>query len=169
MLEYLFDDAGTKIKNYAKGLFVIEAISAVIGGIVLAIEIESFFVAIAVILGGIAVAYISSLFLCAFGDLVESSANIVIINDLILKKLNGTPSATVASPIVMQTPAQSNTSATSTARPIDYNSYAAANGQGSTSKPVVMAKPDMWICKHCGTENSKNYAICKKCGKYKNS
>lgn len=26
---------------------------------------------------------------------------------------------------------------------------------------------DHWVCKHCDTENSNNYSMCKKCGQYR--
>ena len=40
----------------------------------------------------------------------------------------------------------------------------------NTCAPEVTTAPasaDMWVCKHCNTQNSLNYSQCKKCGNYK--
>lgn len=88
MLDNLFADAGAKIKKYAKTLFVIESIAAIIGGIVLIAEDEDMFlVGVLAAVAGIAVAYISSLFLAAFGDLTQSCVDNKEINQQILQKL----------------------------------------------------------------------------------
>jgi len=164
MLENLFENAGTKIKNFARGLFVLEAAASVLGGIIMMISDEDYFlIGLLIIVAGIIAAYITSLFLTAFGDLVESAASTVEINDAILKKLNETP--TVA-PVAVQSPAAPSTPA---APATNYANFPASNGQGSTAAPTTLPGADTWVCKHCGTSNSKNYAMCKKCGKYRNS
>lgn len=38
----------------------------------------------------------------------------------------------------------------------------------STTHTQSPALSDQWTCSHCGTTNSANHAICKKCGQYKN-
>ena len=89
MLENLFANAGAKIKNYAKTLFVIESIVAILGGLLLLIEDEDMILAGIFVAGiGIFVAYLSSLFLAAFGDLVQSNVDNKAINEQILAKLN---------------------------------------------------------------------------------
>ncbi len=89
MLEKLFTNAGEKIKNYAKTLFVIESIAAIMAGIaVIAEDEDMFLMGILVAAAAIAFAYISSLFLAAFGELVESSSQNKNINEQFLQKLS---------------------------------------------------------------------------------
>lgn len=89
MLEKIFENAGAKIKKYAKTLFVIESIAAIIGGFaVIDGDFEEFLTFILIAAGGILVAYLSSLFLAAFGDLVQSNVDNKAINEKILEKLS---------------------------------------------------------------------------------
>ncbi len=72
----MFDDPGGKIKNYAKILFWLEVITGFIGGIIVWVAIADFvgiFAFIGIIIGTTATAYIISLFLVSFGELVENS------------------------------------------------------------------------------------------------
>ena len=85
----MFDNPGTKIKNLATPLFWVEMIGVVIA--ILAMGDDLFEVpgiAIAILAGGFCVAYISALFLAAFGELVETNTQIKESNEEILKKLN---------------------------------------------------------------------------------
>ena len=69
-----FDNVGKKIKDIAQGAFVIEAISAIISGIVLMSEDDDFILlGILLIFAGPIVAWILSLPLYGFGQLVENS------------------------------------------------------------------------------------------------
>lgn len=88
MLEKIFTNPGARIKRYAKALFVIESIAAIIGGFA-AIDgdFDEFLLMILIAVGGIAVAYISSLFMAAFGDLVQSSIDNKAINEQILAEV----------------------------------------------------------------------------------
>ena len=70
MLDNLYDDIGAKIKNWAKWIFIIEAISAIIGGIVLMAN-DAAFIGFIALIGGPLVAWVSSWLLYAFGQLVE--------------------------------------------------------------------------------------------------
>ena len=72
MLNNLYDNIGTKIKNWAIWVFVIEAITAIIGGIVLLIE-EAFLAGIASIILGPLAAWVSSWLLYGFGELIDST------------------------------------------------------------------------------------------------
>lgn len=87
MLDKLFTNPGDKIKRYAKILFIVESIAAIIGAIVASDEFEEFFPFIMVLVGGIAVAYVTSLFMAAFGDLVQSSIENKKINEAILEQV----------------------------------------------------------------------------------
>ena len=68
----MYDNIGGKIKNWAIWIFIVEAISAVIGGIVLIVNDNALLGFLTMILGPIA-AWISSWLLYGFGQLVESS------------------------------------------------------------------------------------------------
>ena len=72
MLDNLYENIGSKIKNWAKWIFVIEAIGAVITGLVLLFTDEDLILygPLTAICGPI-VAYVSSWILYAFGELVE--------------------------------------------------------------------------------------------------
>ena len=69
MLDNLYSNIGTKIKNGAKLIFIAEAIAAIIGGICLMDEL----LGIIIIFCGPLVAYVSSWLLYAFGELVEDT------------------------------------------------------------------------------------------------
>ena len=89
MLDNLFANAGAKIKSFAKALFVIEFIASIIGAIVMISEDEDMFLAgILIVAAGYFVAYLTSLFLTAFGDLVQSNVDNHKVNEAILAKLN---------------------------------------------------------------------------------
>lgn len=88
MLEKWFTDPGARIKKYAKTLFVIEAIAAIIAGLGMAFSDEDMFIyGLLAAVAGIAVAYISSLFMAAFGDLVQSSIDNKAVNEQILAEI----------------------------------------------------------------------------------
>ena len=155
----LFNNAGTKIRKWAAALFVIESVAAFISGIVTMLsDDDQFFVGILVMVVGIVVAFITSLFLSAFGELVESTTENKNINEEILSKLEE------------QYP---------TPRPATYANPAASpaavarqnvSGETFSIKPAQpAANPDMWYCTSCGTQNSRNYYQCKKCGAQRTS
>lgn len=143
----MFENAGSKIRIYAEAFFAVEAVAAVIGGIVLMIN-EMFLPGLIVALVGILVAYVTALFLAAFGELVESSVENRRINGEILdlmKKKNGVASA--PAPVKPQ---------------VDYTEY-----YGVTAPKTVKPTSGTWICTGCNTQNSTNYSMCKKCGQYR--
>lgn len=74
-LDRLYNDIGKKIKNWAKWIFIIEAISSVIGAFAMIFTEEDVLVAIgiAMIFVGPLVAWVSSWILYAFGELVEKT------------------------------------------------------------------------------------------------
>ncbi len=69
MLDSLYENIGVKIKNWAKWIFIVEAIGAVITGIALAVNEDALYIFIAI--GGPIVAWVGSWILYAFGELVE--------------------------------------------------------------------------------------------------
>ena len=72
MLDSLYEDIGGKIKNLAKWIFIVEAIGAIITGLVFLFTDEDFILygLLIMILGPI-VAWVGSWILYAFGELVE--------------------------------------------------------------------------------------------------
>ena len=73
-LDRLYEDIGTKIKNLAKWMFLIEAISAILAGLFFIFSDEDTIIyGLLTILFGPVAAWISTWLLYAFGDLVENS------------------------------------------------------------------------------------------------
>ena len=71
---FSYDNIGGKIKGWAKWIFAIEAIAAVIAGIVIMVENEgAILVGLLVIIFGPIVAWVSSWLLYGFGQLIENS------------------------------------------------------------------------------------------------
>jgi hypothetical protein len=70
MLDNLYSDIGNKIKRWAKWIFLVEAVCAIIGGIALLIE-EEFLGGLAAIILGPIVAYVSTWLLYGFGEIVD--------------------------------------------------------------------------------------------------
>ena len=74
----MFKNPGTKIKNLANTFFWIEVAAVVIAILAMADDLfEEPLLAIGVLVGGVAVAYISALFLAAFGELVETNTELL--------------------------------------------------------------------------------------------
>ena len=89
MLDNLYENIGSKIKNLAKWIFVIEAIGAFITGLVLLFTDEDLILyGLLTLVCGPIVAYIGSWILYAFGEVVEKTADNENNTRQILKKLN---------------------------------------------------------------------------------
>ena len=71
----MYDNIGEKIKGLAKGMFIIEAIAAVIGGIVL-LGYEFLAIGWLTLFLGPVVAWISSWLLYGFGELIDNVCTI---------------------------------------------------------------------------------------------
>ena len=77
MLDNLYENIGSKIKNWAKWIFVIEAIGAVITGLVLLFTDEDLILyGLLTLVCGPIVAWVGSWILYAFGELVEDVGRI---------------------------------------------------------------------------------------------
>lgn len=85
----MFEDAGNKVKKFAKTLFGFEFAIAILLAFVFLMEngIDYVMPAVFLALGGFAAAYLTALFLVAFGDLVQSSIETKKINEEILATL----------------------------------------------------------------------------------
>ena len=88
MLDNLYENIGSKIKNWAKVIFIIEAIGSIIAGLVLLFTDEDLILyGLLTLVCGPIVAWVGSWILYAFGELVEDTHAIrneyyPIINDI---------------------------------------------------------------------------------------
>ena len=73
-MDNLYRNVGEKIRGLAKGIFIIEALFAVIGALILIAE-DNALLGFIVLIAGPLVAWLSSLFLYAFGELVEKTSS----------------------------------------------------------------------------------------------
>lgn len=69
----MFNSPGKKLKGLAKAAFIAECIASVLTAIYFLIE-EDYLIAVAALVGGVVTAYVTSLFIFAFGELVENSS-----------------------------------------------------------------------------------------------
>ena len=73
-----YDNIGGKIKGLAKAAFIVEAIAAVISGLVMFAEDDDMFlIALLVAIVGPIVAWVGSWLLYGFGQLIENSDTLV--------------------------------------------------------------------------------------------
>ncbi len=87
----MFNNPGAKIKGLAKTLFWIEVVILVlavlfVGADELFEEIEGIIGAVVILAVGVGAAYISALFLAAFGELVETNTSIAQTNAQLLEE-----------------------------------------------------------------------------------
>lgn len=73
-----YDNIGGKIKDLAKASFIVEAIAAVITGIVLGVDTEEWWCALILFCGPI-VAWVSSWLLYRFGELIDQVHDVKIV------------------------------------------------------------------------------------------
>ena len=76
----MFDNIGGKIKSWAERIFTIQVIVSIVGGIIifgLHVGLPALLLSLLVIVIGVFSAWLSFLFLYAFGQLVENSDIIV--------------------------------------------------------------------------------------------
>lgn len=173
-----FDNAGEKIKKYAIGIFIVEAIMAIIGGIGVVISIcnaSALLVLVGLLAGiivaaiGILVAYISALFLVAFGDLVQHTVDNHQTNKEILALLqkSNVPVVAAQSATAAQDTAVNTNTVQQAPRIIDPDAYSVGATPVAPVYKTTGVGTNQWVCAHCGTANSQNYSMCKKCGKYR--
>ncbi len=95
MLDELYKNIGVKIKAWAKWIFIVEAIAAIIGGLLLIFDGEGL-IGFIILIAGPLVAWVSSWLLYAFGELVEKTVANESNTRNILKKLTEDPSSPFA-------------------------------------------------------------------------
>ena len=71
MLDKLYDDIGGKIKGWARWMFVIESIAAIVTGISLLLDSSLVFLGFILIIFGPVVAFVSTWLLYAIGEIVD--------------------------------------------------------------------------------------------------
>lgn len=88
-MKNLFENPGAKIKGLATTFFWIEVVGIVLAVFAMGDDLfEEPILALLILVAGVAAAYISALFLAAFGELVETNTQIKESNEAILNKLN---------------------------------------------------------------------------------
>ena len=141
MLDDLYENIGEKIKGWAKWIFIVESIAAIITGIALMFE-DAAFIGFIVLICGPLVAWVSSWLLYAFGELVDKTAANEKHTKDILKILEAKdkPQIKVAPPAP---------------RPVATHSWRCDNcGNMATHS---------WRCDNCG--NMATQSPCEHCGK----
>ena len=130
MLDNLYKNIGGKIKSWAKWIFIIEAISAIIAGFVLLFADDSLILfGLLTLVCGPFVAWVGSWVLYGFGELIEKTCDNENNSKQILEKLN---EKTCENKI---TPVQTNTA----------------------RKDVCMHK---WLCSGCGNMRTQTPCEC---------
>jgi len=136
----MYDNIGGKIKGLAKIMFIVEAIGAVITGIVLlATDDDLIFSGLLTLFCGPITAWVSSWVLYAFGELVEKTTDNEINTRQILIKLN-------------------EKSADDSMTFIKNKEY----GNKTTNTPQA-ASTHKWICDGC--KKMRTQTPCEHCGK----
>ena len=143
----MFENAGNKIKDFAKVWFGIQCAAAVIGGVVLISQYRGMgFIGLLIIIGGSFVAWIFSLLLYGFGEIVDTA-----IANRYMNKIAPMP------------------------RPVVSHSNSGTQrvpAQPMAKKPQVQPAAqeqaavggDSWICPRCKTKNLKSRTTCWSCG-----
>ncbi len=155
MLDTLYENIGGKIKNWAKWIFIVEAIGAIITGLVLLCTDEDLILyGLITLVCGPIVAYIGSWILYAFGELVEKTCDNEYATRQILKKINEEPvekkqTSNNTTPLTVKT--TSNTPKTEKKELADTSTF-------STTENGTI------ICPQCNFEQPDNRKVCWKCG-----
>ncbi len=126
----MFTNPGKQVKIFAMVSFGVECISALVGCILLFVE-EEFLYGLLTLIGGIASAYIISLLVYAFGELVENSTT-----------LANRPSAvkTVTVPPVQKAPAYGSVKTSKPYSPANRTNSSPA--ENTPTEPPKTAKPE---------------------------
>lgn len=162
MLDNLYDNIGKKIKDLAKGIFIIEAIGAIITGFVFfCIDEEFILYGLLILVFGPIVAWVGSWILYAFGELVEKTSDSENVARLILKKLN-------ENDIILETESKQPESKTTILRePVapKSNERPIENAKKPNNKATYSTtEKETIICSQCNTEQPRNRSVCWNCG-----
>ena len=177
MLDRLYEDIGTKIKGWAKVIFVVEALGAIISGIVLMCD-EAFLAGLLTALLGPVVAWVSSWILYGFGELVEKTVSNAENTGKLLRLMEKTDcrpaapeSVTEAAPApTVPVEAAPEKAAPVKAAPETHSWRCDRCGKMIAQYPCAHCgyKPDeaesTWWCSSCGKRNLASRDTCWSCG-----
>ena len=154
MLDNLYENIGGKIKNWAIWIFVIEAIGAIIAGLVLIIENGDFMYGLLILVCGPIVALVGSWILYAFGELVED-VHALRSNSIAPTYTTQSQSTSNSSPAQKQT-----TSPVVAAVPV-----ATKEAPNKSNAPIsAEIKDGEKVCPKCGTAQKSDRRVCWSCG-----
>lgn len=152
----MFEDSGTKVKDIASLMFGINAIaSAILGIIIITVNV---LLGLIVIVIGVLSAYICTLFLTAFGDLVQRNNELKEINSKILSQLE-IITATTDSEVTKE---EHTISIAQTQ--IKHTQVEQMQAYNNTQRSKVNITSDMLDCPNCGTTQRSTRIRCYKCG-----
>ena len=149
----MYKDIGKKIKGLAFASFIIETVALFVTGMVVLVNDPDYSpLALAFMLGGPLAAYLSSLILYGFGELVDKVCDIE--KRLTNSTCKPTPSALTTNP--NETHKQS------------FGEWVESNKQHPTNNPVNNPVNNaVWVCTSCGQKNANTRTTCLKCGNEK--
>ena len=171
----MFKNPGKTIKIVAIIYFWLTTAASIIAGIVLAIDSEEV-IYLLMLLGGPAAAYITALFLVAFGELVENSTYLAQDQQEVRSYLEhicvslrrpshqavSEPAKANHQPAPVETTPQ-ETSRTETKKQ-ESSGDENSNTQAGSVKPVAAKTPGMVCCPKCGCEQMSGRKMCWECG-----
>jgi len=158
MLDNFYENIGDKIKNWAKWIFILEAIGAIITGFVLICN--GFFLAgfLTLFLGPF-VAWVGSWILYAFGELVEKTSNNESNTRQILEKLNKEITHNTEEYKHEENPT-ANESTTSNSNEIPPENKEVWEDTAT----FLITENNTIICSLCKCEQPNNRKVCWHCG-----
>ncbi len=159
----MFEHPGRSLKMYGKVVFIIGVILSILGGIGMFIMAgnasqsyygrgaSGMFVVggIVTIAVGIFVSYLLSIFVIAFGELVENST---IIRGYMENRQNGTPNSPTTSFYTFPKPSES------------FVPFTPQNNHAQTAESHVNLNKGTVVCPSCHVENTSQAAFCRNCG-----
>ncbi len=160
MLENLYANIGNKIKGLAKAAFIVEAIGAIVTGLVLLFTDEELILyGFLTLICGPIIAWVSSWILYAFGELVEktcdnqSNTNMIV---KLLKEKDNKKTNIIDSPTYNASSKQRATSVTDNCENKVDNSPQSAQ--------YTVSEKNTIICSLCNFEQPANRKVCWHCG-----
>lgn len=157
MLDKLYTNIGKKIQTWAKWIFIVEAIGAIITGIGMLIEDEDLIlVALLIVILGPIVAWVSSWLMYGFGKLIEDVEAIRNKDPKPVVIQQSAPSQPTANTPPATAPASAKTTPVHT----------------ETNRPAVAPNQvfdSYWVCGKCKTKNMNTRNDCWSCGHKKST
>ena len=160
MLDSLYDNIGSKIKNLAKWIFIVEAIGAIITGLVLMFTDNDFILYgfLALVCGPI-VAWVGSWILYAFGELVENTCDNESNTRMIIQLLKENDGQKINKVGVTTYNGSSEQKATNTTT----NNKNQVD-RGTQNARYTTTENNTIICSSCNFEQPANRKVCWHCG-----